>query len=141
MNNTTCFIIICFLATLMGCNDEETFPKIRVSHSIPITMPEWNNVYSNTWGYEYIENVGLGGIIIVQAIDNQFIAYDRACTFEKNNECVISGDYINDTMLQCNGCCNSQFNIIDGSIFRGPANQALKRYNTYFDGQILYITN
>ena len=124
----------------ISCTDEDTFPKIRVSESIPITMPQWSNVFNNVWGYDIIENAGLGGIIIVQGLNNTFIAYDKSCTFEKTNQCTVSGNYNNETILTC-GCCESQFNVIDGSIFNGPANQALKRYNTFFDGHILYVTN
>jgi len=133
-------ILIISLTIIMGCTDEDTFPNIYVNETIPITMPQYNNVYNNIWGYEYISG-GLGGIIIVQAINNEFIAYDRSCTNEKNTTCVVSGESINDQILSCQSCCNSKFLIIDGSVTEGNANRALKRYNTYFDGAMLYITN
>ena len=125
---------------MYSCNQHDDFPKTYVNESIPITMAEYANVYNNLWGYEYI-NGGLGGIIIVQGLDNEFIAYERSCTFETNNECIVSGLSNNDPILSCLECCNSQFVVIDGSVTEGPANQALKRYQTYFDGTILYITN
>ena len=103
-------------------------------------MPQYNNVYNNIWGYEYL-NGGLGGIIIVKSLNNEFIAYDRACTFELNSDCIVSGNNLNDPILTCKDCCNSKFIINDGSVTDGKANQALKRYNTYFDGEMLYITN
>ena len=123
-----------------ACNKENTFPNTYVNESIPITMAEYSNVYNNLWGYEYI-NGGVGGIIIVQGLNNEFIAYDRACTFESNSECIVSGSSTNDPVLSCSDCCNSQFVVIDGSVIKGSANQALKRYQTHFDGNILYINN
>ena len=48
---------------------------------------------------------------------------------------------INNLTFSCQNCSLSEFIITDGSIIEGPANQALKKYNTYFDGEILYITN
>jgi len=125
---------------LNGCGVDYTFPNTSVNITIPITMPEYNNVYNNIWGYEYL-NGGVGGIIIVQGLDNEFIAYDRSCTFEINSECIISGETVNDPILSCSDCCNSKFIITDGAVTEGPANQALKKYHTYFDGEILYITN
>ena len=124
---------------IIGCgiDSEDNFPETSVYIKIPITMPEWNNVYGNLWGYEYL-NGGIGGIILVQGMD-EFIAYDRSCTFEMN-ECIVSGQSVNDPILFCE-CCDSQFIVMDGSVSEGPANQALKKYNTYFDGTELYITN
>ena len=133
--------ISCFFILLIcSCTPEDNFPNIKVSETIPITMPQCNNVYNNLWGYEYLHDTGLGGIIIVQGMDG-FLAYDRSCAFEKNSECIISGGFTNDVVLTCGNCCNSKFNIIDGSVFEGEANQALKKYNTYFDGTMLFITN
>ena len=104
-------------------------------------MPEYYNVYNNLWGYEFLSG-GLGGIIIVNNgfTEGEFLAYDRACTFEINSECIVTGEYPNDQLLKCS-CCDSQFVITDGGVTEGPANQALKKYHTYFDGSILYITN
>lgn len=138
MNYLKIFIFI-ILTTIIGCgiDSEDNFPETNVYLEIPITMPEYSNIYGNLWGYEYL-NGGIGGIILVQGID-EFIAYDRSCTFEMN-ECIVSGQSINDPILFCE-CCDSQFIVIDGSVSEGPANQALKKYNTYFDGTMLYITN
>ena len=140
MNRILKNIIIASAAMIIGCVKEDHFPNIEVNETIPITMPEYNNIYNNIWGYEYISG-GLGGIIIVQGVNNEFIAYDRACTHEASTNCIVSGESINDQILNCQNCCNSQFLIIDGSVTEGPANRALKQYNTYFDGVMLYITN
>jgi Rieske Fe-S protein len=139
MNYFKICVFIIFIS-IIGCgiDSENNFPETNVYLEIPITMPLYNNIYGNLWGYEYLAG-GIGGIILVQGMD-EFIAYDKSCTFEMNSECVVSGQSINDPILFCN-CCNSQFVIIDGSVSEGPANQALKRYNTYFDGTMLYITN
>ena len=65
--------ILCFLSILIvGCGDDYNFPNVNVNESVPITMPQYNNVYGNLWGYEFI-NGGLGGIIIVQGLDNEFL--------------------------------------------------------------------
>ena len=136
LSNNTLFAFLAIIIT--GCNNDYNFPNVDVNITIPVTMPQYNNIYGNLWGYEYL-NGGLGGVIIVQGMDD-FIAYDRSCTFELNSDCIVSGQYNNDPILTCN-CCNSKFIITDGSVTEGPANQALKKYNTFFDGEMLYITN
>ena len=59
---------------ILGCSSDYEFPNVEVNLTIPITMPQYNNIYGNLWGYEYL-NGGLGGIIVVQAMDG-FLAYD-----------------------------------------------------------------
>jgi len=125
---------------ILGCKNTDNFPDTNVNISIPITMPLYSNVYNGIWNYDYI-NGGIGGIIIVHTLDDGFIAYDRSCTFEANSECIISGSSTNDPILSCTSCCESEFMVYDGSVTEGPANQALKKYNTYFDGTMLYVTN
>ena len=133
--------ILSFLTYLIiGCGNDYNFPNVNVNESVPITMPQYNNVYGNLWGYEFI-NGGLGGIIIVQGLDNEFFAYDRACTYEVGENCILQSESNNNPILICSECCESKFIITDGSVSQGPANHPLKRYNTYFDGDILYITN
>ena len=135
-------IVMVFLLTITtSCSDENYFPNTYVNETIPITMPQYSNVYNNPWGYEYL-NGGLGGIIIVNDgfTEGGFIAYERSCTHEKNSDCIISGESINNSILNCN-CCDSKFMIYDGSVNEGIANQALKRYYTHMNAGILYVTN
>ena len=88
------------------------------------------------------EDILLAGQLLGEkTVANEFIAYDRSCTQEINGKCIVSGESVNDPILHCSNCCNSKFVIIDGSVTEGPANQALKKYNTHFDGTMLYITN
>ena len=63
MNYLKIFIFI-ILTTIIGCgiDSEDNFPETNVYLEIPITMPEYNNIYGNLWGYEYL-NGGIGGII------------------------------------------------------------------------------
>ena len=131
-------VIICI--TIIGCTREDDFPNIYVEESIWITSPQYSHVYGNIWGWDTIPG-GLGGIVFVQSTNNTFAAYDRACTFETSQDCIIS-ETADNLIFSCKECCDSKFGIIDGSVLEGSAaNQALKRYNTYFDGEYLYITN
>ena len=134
-------ITFSFLLISISCNTDDSFPDIYVNESIYVTGPKYIGVYGNLWSYK-TEPGGLGGLIIVQGMNNMFIVYDQACTLEANSDCIVSGETSDtDIILSCKDCCNSKFVINDGSVISGSANRALKRYNTYFDGTILYITN
>ena len=50
---------------MFSCNKQNDFIEdVYVNETIPITMPEYSNVYNTPLGYQYIDG-GLGGIIIV----------------------------------------------------------------------------
>ena len=132
-------LILLIILFISACSNEHSFPNTDVYIVIPVTMPQYTNL-SVVWGYEYLTG-GLGGIIVVRGLDDNFIAYDRSCTFELNAECIISGKSTNGLTLNCGECCNSEFFVVDGSVIEGPANLALQKYTTYFDGEMLYITN
>ena len=136
----TFFAKISIITILFGCEPQSPFPNTYVNIAIPINMPEYNNL-TIPLGYEYIIG-GLGGIIILRDLDNNFIAYDRACTYEMDADCIITGESTTyGAILHCGNCCESKFIVVDGSVTEGPANQALKRYNTSLNGEVLYITN
>lgn len=136
-------VIICII--IIGCKKEDNFPDVYVNESIYLAgSAEYIDFYGNLYAWDTIPG-GIGGIIIVQGHNETFMAYDRACTYETNgnemNENCIIYDTPNQYIFSCQQCCKSKFSIIDGSISEGPAGQALKAYNTYFDGTYLYITN
>ena len=39
---------------ILGCSSDYEFPNVEVNLTIPITMPQYNNIYGNLWGYEYL---------------------------------------------------------------------------------------
>lgn len=92
----------------------------------------------------FIENEGYGGIVIYRSGEdgNDYYAYDRACTYDFDQGCILQEDENFATILAC-PCCGSQFWVsIDGSVYNGPAKYPLKKYNTYLQGaNILRVTN
>ena len=84
-------------------------------------------------------NGGSRGIIVYRLDQDNFVAFDRHCTYDVNNPCGIV-ELNSDFFLQ-DFCCNSQFLITDGSVFSEPAQFPLQRYRTVFDGNTLRIIN
>ena len=127
--------VICL--TLSCDNENYNFPQVDVNLYLYINNPEFFNVES-PGGWMYL-NGGVGGILLYRKNLDEFIAYDRASTFNPTSECQVSVE--NDNISIKDPCSDSKFLITDGSVIQGPANQPLKRYNTIYNGNNLSIFN
>ncbi len=128
--------IICFL---LSCeNQNYKFPQVDVNLFLYINNPEFFNV-ENPGGWMYLYDVGVGGILLYRKNFEEFIAYDRASTFNPTSDCQIT--VAEDDIILNDPCSDSQFLITDGSVIQGPANQPLKRYTTVYNGNNLSIFN
>ena len=127
--------LICL--TLSCDNENYNFPQVDVNLYLYINNPEFFNVES-PGGWMYL-NGGVGGILLYRKNLDEFIAYDRASTFNPISECQVSVE--NDNISIKDPCSDSKFLITDGSVIQGPANQPLKRYNTIYNGNNLSIFN
>ena len=90
-------------------------------------------------GWVYITG-GSRGIIVYRFSPDEFLAFDRHCTFQVEDGCRTDVDNTNITAVDSD-CCGSKFLIVDGAPIDGPANIGLQHYNTQFDGNTLLITN
>ncbi len=132
-----------FLFFAIGCDDKEDYPMPDVYVNIVINPASisYNNL--NIPGNYALIKGGYRGIIVYHFIQDQYLAYERTCTFDWDKDCSKlvmdpSGLIAKDT------CCGSQFLIIDGTPLEGsPATRPLKQYSTYYDANFgrLYITN
>ena len=131
-------IILLIALVLLGCENEvDNFPQVDVNLNLYINNPEFFNI-ETPGGWIYL-NGGVAGILLYRKNLDEFIAYDRASTYDPIADCAITVD--SDNIILKDPCSESQFLITDGSVIQGPASQALKRYNTYFYGNNLSIFN
>jgi len=132
--------ILIFLFILMSCNknQEGNVPDVPVNIQIGVGDPLFVPLNS-VGGWTYLEG-GSRGIIVFRRDVYDFVAYDRHCPYNVANPCgVVSMESNNQTLRD--SCCGSRFYVWDGSVVEGPATKPLKKYNTRFDGQYLYIYN
>ena len=117
--------------------DENITPNIPVNFSIQAS--ELGGVGSAIYTPEIY---GLRGIIIYHKNSNEYVAFERACSYRPSNECevIFLNDELNPSFLT-DSCCNSNFLLDDGTPFSGPALRPLKQYFTRFDGTYIYVTN
>lgn len=84
--------------------------------------------------------VGYRGLVVYRFAMDQFMAYDRACTFDSENlKSIITVDATG-VIATC-PVCGSQYNLYDGYPIKGPAKNPLLKYQTSWDGNTLVVTN
>lgn len=137
----------CILACLMlflgcGTNDEDSpIPYVSVNITINPSSIEYGNL--NVPGNMALLKGGYRGIIVYHYMQDEYLAFERTCTFDPDNSCAkLKVDL--STLLAKDTCCGSQFLLIDGTPLEGSkALRPLKQYRTAYDPAygLLHIYN
>jgi nitrite reductase/ring-hydroxylating ferredoxin subunit len=133
-------LVFSLLFLVMDCkktNDNQV-PLTAVDIYITVSNPSYISL-STIGGYLYLTG-GVRGILVYRKTSNEFMAYDRNCTYQSSQPCatvVVDATHI----LAVDTCCHSKFQLYDGSVSNGPAVTPLKAYQTTFDGTTLHIFN
>ena len=90
--------------------------------------------------YKYFSQVGYRGILVYRMGSDQFLAYDRACTFDSDNTKAIVAVDASGLLAVC-PVCGSEFLLTDGYPFKGPAKNPLLQYHTTYDGFKVFVSN
>lgn len=94
----------------------------------------------NTYGgYEYFTG-GVGGIVVYRLDEWTFLAYDRSCSYDWEENSSWIWVHPNGIML-IDSLCGSTYNILDGNVISGPAIWPLYQYKTRYDGFRLRVYN
>lgn len=124
--------LILIFFVVFGCKkkgeDRAYYPP--VDEYINITLPS-NNTLAVPGGWTYV-NGGLKGIIVYRRSNDDFVAYDRNCTYNEANSCGTATVKSDNVTIECS-CDGSEYNIFDGSVNNGPASLPLRAYNTSFN--------
>ena len=133
-SNLSFFLIsILILLIFVRCDDDETpFPNVSVYAILSVDTQLGNVLPGN---YVEIDGHGVGGLIIYRVSNSDFLAFDKACTYEASKSCILLDD---SEMYEC-PCCESRFWMVNsediaGTVYQGPASYPLKQYNCYFNG-------
>jgi hypothetical protein len=90
-------------------------------------------------GWLYV-NGGVNGIIVYRKSNTDFIALERTSTYFPNDAGALAKVRA-DNFTCKDTVSNSEWQIIDGAVTKGPASLPLKQYHTSYDGNLLTITN
>ena len=132
-------LTLILIVNINSCDDKhQVVPNVYVNFYISIYDPEFIELAAP--GNSISVTGGVNGVLIYRVSQDEFVAYDRTCTFSVADNCQIitdeTGLFASDTI-----CCQSKFLLLDGSITDGPATYPLKKYRTTFDGTYLHVFN
>lgn len=119
-------------------NYHETIPYKKVDFTIYPNDVMYSRL--NTYGgYEYFTG-GVSGIVVFRLDEWTFMAYDRSCSFDWEQDG--SWLYMDQSgIMLVDSLCGSLYNILDGSVISGPAIWPLRQYRTRYDGVQLRVYN
>lgn len=132
-NSFFLFCLISINLLLTSCKEKDPFPipNVPVNIILNLDLPSYQTLNA-PGGWTYI-NGGSRGLVIYRNFD-EFVALDRHSTYDSENDCaIVSVDSSNYFILN-DSCSDSQYNLLDGTVVKGPAKWGLKRYNTSWDG-------
>ena len=132
------FIFIAISILFIRC-DKSNIPDAPVNFTIEIDDPLFLDL-AVIGNHVFIKNAGVNGIIIYRSGINEFIAYDRTCTYKPEENCAVIDDENLMGYVQC-PCCGSKFSLAYSYPTEGEATRSLKKYNTNFDGTFLHVYN
>lgn len=128
------------LLVFAQCNEKQQgpIPFVAVDRYIGLNEPAFANLLP-IGGWVYISGGSKGIIVFHKAID-EYVAYDRNCTFDAYGNCVTLS-VIPAEQAAKDSCCNSKFSLFTGTVLNGPATIGMVQYQTELSGQVLHIYN
>jgi nitrite reductase/ring-hydroxylating ferredoxin subunit len=137
--------LLILLPILFSCKKENInqqlgIPYVNVDRYILLNDP--NSLSLNAVGGFLYLNAGSRGIIVYHRAFEEYVAFDRHCTYNTSDACgKVSLDSTSNVILNC-ACCASKFSLIDGSVLNGPSLNPLLQYNAQISGPAtLHIYN
>jgi len=132
------FLLIFILIFTKACKDKEDLvPNVYVNFSISLSDPEFADL--QIIGNNIVVTGGVVGIVLYRYSTNEFMAYERNCTYKPSDRCGVAPDSTG-LILKC-PCCSSKFLITNGGHIEGEAERPLVNYNTSYDGIYLRVFN
>lgn len=135
-------LVFCALISVLnyGCNKRKNtvIPYIPVNIYIYPSDPNFNKI-NTPGGWAYLTG-GSRGIIVYRRSNEEFVAYDRHCTYDTENACG-QVEVTSNQITAIDSCCMSEFVLTDGSVVKSPATNPLQAYQVTFNGNELHIFN
>ena len=136
------FSWIILLLVLAGCEPNEYDDPVPYAPFedivLNLNLPQYIGL--KTPGATLTEGGGVRGIIIYCKQPNEYMAYERNCTYHPNEACATVNVDVSKLFL-VDPCCGSTFDLATGAPTGGMAIRPLVQYRTTFDGLYLTITD
>lgn len=136
---TNKILLFCLIIVSFSCRrQDDRIPLVPVNEFVNIQNPQYQSL-NGIGGWAYVPG-GARGLIVFRLDAEQFLAYDRNCTYDPSESCATVIVESNNITVK-DTCCKSTFQLIDGTPMGGPATLGLQQYNTSFDGNIIRVWN
>jgi len=130
MYKTTTLFILVLLIVFSCRKNEDLIPNVSVNEYINLNLPSYSNLNAvNNWIYY---PAGAKGLIIFRKSTTEFVAFERACTYDPNTSGAVVYMLANGIDAK-DSICGSKFFIFDGSIINGPASRPLQQYRCTYN--------
>lgn len=125
-------LVILLLIGAGGCKDkDDRVPYVFVDITLLLDLPAYSDLASPSGSVEITG--GSMGIIVYRRNVNEFVAFDRHCTYNVSEYCRVHIDEETNITAVCE-CCGSIFSIYDGTPIEGAAARSLVQYRTGYNG-------
>lgn len=133
---TISFVLLFF----SSCEKEDMHPVPNVMVDIRINIENPSFAAINTIGNSVSVSGGYRGIIIYRVGQNEFTAFDRSCPHHVWEQCAVVNGLPGQPFAKCD-CCQTTYQLLDGSKFTGPSLFPLRAYRVNFLHPFLSINN
>lgn len=134
--------LLILVSVSSSCEDKDMIiPYVYVHFEVYLDDPNRQDLIP-IGGTTFVDGYGHRGILIYHYSNEEYWAYDRACTYHPNENCSIT-DGSNWSTVACS-CCDSEYSLFsDGLVSKGPAKFALHKYRVSYNqgARILTISN
>ena len=143
-------ILILGLAVFASCQknniNNDPIADVPVNITINMALPSYSHLLNE--GTFVYESGGVKGVVVVHYQNDEFYAFDRACSFQPSTSCAkieVDSAFM---VFRCGAtqtsgfekCCDSKF-FMNGQVLNGPATFGLKQYQVIKNGTELSIKN
>lgn len=132
-------LLVCLTACTNEMSDDPIPFQAFPDKVIDLTLPEYVNLNTDK-GFKYIDDLGVRGILLYRHSSNNYIAYERNCSYHPNDACATINVH-SSNLYMIDPCCNSTFTFPEGEPDDGPAWRPLQQYRTSLSGSTLTITD
>ena len=142
LNRISAFFVLIIFIVLVACEPNEYDDPIPYSPFADIvlnlSLPDYIGLKSA--GATLAVGGGVRGIIIYCKQPNEYVAYERNCSYHPNDACATVNVDASKLFL-IDPCCGSTFDLASGDPTGGLAIRPLVQYKTTYDGFNLTITD
>ena len=127
-------LLVVVFALTSSCRDKEDriVPRIATDITLNLNLPEYNTLI-NPGGWLYLTG-GSRGVVVYRISNDEFVAFDRHCTYNVPERCRVSMEDSGVT-LKDEQCCGSVFDMFTGGVLEGPADRGLQSFRTFYSSE------